>query len=128
MVNSPKQNLGRRVMEALKRPLACLARSRMTRVMRLAVGILLASAGAAALADETCMSPFMPKITGQEDYVYVWTLGVGGMGAGWEKVVAVDARRGSATYGRVIASAWVGARKGAHQGGFTDDRRYFWTS
>ena len=27
-------------------------------------------------ADETCMSPYMPKITGQEDVVYVWTLGV----------------------------------------------------
>ena len=24
-------------------------------------------------ADETCMSSDMPKITGQEDFVYVWT-------------------------------------------------------
>ena len=25
-----------------------------------------------AHADETCMSPYMAKIVGQEDYVYVW--------------------------------------------------------
>jgi selenium-binding protein 1 len=24
-------------------------------------------------ADETCMSPYMAKIVGQEDFVYVWT-------------------------------------------------------
>ena len=33
-----------------------------------------------ARADETCQSPYMPKITGQEEYVYVWTLGKEGMG------------------------------------------------
>ena len=32
------------------------------------------------IADETCMSPYMAKITGQEDYVYVWTLGTVGVG------------------------------------------------
>ena len=30
-----------------------------------------------SFADETCMSPYMAKITGQEDYVYVWTLDSG---------------------------------------------------
>ena len=33
-------------------------------------------------ADETCMSPYMAKIEGQEDFVYVWTLGVEGLGDG----------------------------------------------
>ena len=28
---------------------------------------------AQSLADETCQSPYMPKITGQEEFVYVWT-------------------------------------------------------
>ena len=93
-----------------------------------AAGLLLATAAAPAVADETCMSPFMPKITGQEDYVYVWTLGVEGMGDGSDKLVTVDVRPGSATYGKVIASAPVGSRNEAHHGGFTDDRRYFWTS
>ena len=27
-----------------------------------------------ARADETCQSPFLPKVTGQEDFIYVWTL------------------------------------------------------
>ena len=33
-----------------------------------------------AVADETCMSPYMAKIVGQEDFVYIWTLGVEGIG------------------------------------------------
>jgi selenium-binding protein 1 len=105
-------------------------RSRLVRAVRLAACILFAGAGVGgtALADETCMSPFMPKITGQEDYVYVWTLGVEGMGDGSDKLVTVDVRPGSQTYGQVIASASVGGRNEAHHGGFTDDRRYFWTS
>jgi len=44
----------------------------------LLIAVLLAASP--ARADETCMSPYMPKITGQEDYVYVWTLGVDGVG------------------------------------------------
>ena len=44
----------------------------------IAAALVLAFAGA-ALADETCNSPYMTKlIKGQEDYVYVWTLGVEG--------------------------------------------------
>jgi methanethiol oxidase len=115
-------------MGASKRSLAYPITGHLMRAIRLAVGILLATAGATALADETCMSPFMPKITGQEDYVYVWTLGVEGMGDGSDKLVTVDVRPGSATYGQVIASVSVGGRHEAHHGGFTDDRRYFWTS
>src|SRR3954469_16001790 len=42
-----------------------------------------------ALADETCQSPYLPKITGQEDFVYVWTLGVDGMGDGSDKLVTI---------------------------------------
>jgi methanethiol oxidase len=115
-------------MEASKRSLGHLIQGHLIRAVRLAAGILLASTIAPVLADETCMSPFMPKITGQEDYVYVWTLGVEGMGDGSDKLVTVDVRPGSTSYGQVIASASVGSRNEAHHGGFTDDRRYFWTS
>jgi selenium-binding protein 1 len=79
-----------------------------------------------AQADETCMSPYMAKITGQEDFVYVWTLGVDGVGDGSDKLVTVDVRPGSATYGQVIQSVSVGGRHEAHHAGFTDDRRFFW--
>ena len=89
--------------------------------------MLAVAAGArTAPADETCMSPYLPKITGQEDYVYVWTLGVDGVGDGADKLVTIGARPGSPTYGKVVSSTSVGGRHEAHHVGFTDDRRYLW--
>lgn len=42
-------------------------------------------ASAQLQADETCNSPYMGNlIKGQEDYVYVWTLGVPGLGDGFD--------------------------------------------
>ena len=81
----------------------------------------------AARADETCNSPYVSKlIKGQEDYVYVWALGVDGLGDGSDKLVTVDVNPKSKNYGKVIASASVGGRGEAHHMGFTDDRRYLW--
>ncbi|KAE9629019.1 selenium-binding protein SBP56-related protein [Parasedimentitalea maritima] len=79
-----------------------------------------------ALADETCQSPYMPKITGHEEYVYIWTLGVEGMGDGQDKMVTVDLRPGSETRGQVINSLSIGGRNEAHHAGFSADRRYLW--
>ena len=79
-----------------------------------------------AFADETCQSPYMPIITGVEEYVYVWTLGVEGMGDGLDKLVTVDTREGSPSFGKPINSVSVGGRHEAHHGGFTSDRRFFW--
>ncbi len=81
---------------------------------------------APALADETRQSPYMPKIVGQEDFVYVWTLGVEGLGDGSDKLVTIGANPKRPHYGEVIASVSVGGRHDAHRGGFTDDRRHFW--
>ena len=53
-------------------------------------------------ADETCMSPYIAKIVGQEDYVYIWTLGLEGVGNGEDKLVTVDVNPDSKTYGTVI--------------------------
>ncbi len=77
-------------------------------------------------ADETCMSPYMAKIVGQEDYVYVWTLGMEGLGDEQDKLVTVDVNPNSASYGKVINSLSVGGRNEAHHSGFTDDRNYLW--
>jgi len=77
-------------------------------------------------ADETCMSPYMAKITGQEDFIYVWTLGQEGLGDEQDKLVTVDARPGSASYGKVVHSLSVGGRNEAHHSGLTDDRMYLW--
>ena len=51
-------------------------------LQRVAISALVATSFAGvALADETCNSPYMGNlIKGQEDYVYVWTLGVEGSG------------------------------------------------
>ncbi len=81
-----------------------------------------------AFADETCMSPYMAKIQGQEDFVYVWTLGVEGVGDEQDKLVTVDVNPKSANYGKVVSSLSVGGRNEAHHSGLTDDRRYLWAS
>ena len=94
---------------------------------RLNLLALLAALGSApAFADETCQSPYLARLEGQEDYVYVWTLGVEGMGDGSDKLVTVDVRPDSSSYGKVINSVSVGGRHEAHHGGFTDDRRQLW--
>src|SRR3954463_10702955 len=81
-----------------------------------------------ARADETCSSPYLARIEGQEQFLYVWTLGVEGLGDGADKLVGVDVKPGSADYGKVIDSQSVPGRNEAHHGGFTDDRRQLWLS
>jgi selenium-binding protein 1 len=87
---------------------------------------MLVLAAATVRADETCMSPYMPKLTGQEDYVYVWTLGVQGLGDGSDKLVTIGANPSAPDFGKVVSSTSVGGRHEAHHGGFTEDRRYLW--
>jgi methanethiol oxidase len=79
-------------------------------------------------ADETCSSPYLARIEGQEEFLYVWTLGVEGLGDGADKLVVVDVKPGSPDYGKVIYSCSVEGRNEAHHGGFTDDRRQLWLS
>ncbi len=82
---------------------------------------------AAVRADETCNSPYISKlIKGQEDYVYVWTLGVDGLGDGSDKLVTIDVNPKSKSYGKVLHSVSTGTRAEAHHMGFTDDRRRLW--
>jgi selenium-binding protein 1 len=105
--------------------------SSFTRFIALAFAIAFALAAlllpSTAAADETCNSPYMANlIKGQEDYVYVWTLGAEGVGDGQDKLVTVDVNPASRTYGKVLSSASVGERGEAHHMGFTDDRRYLW--
>jgi selenium-binding protein 1 len=77
-------------------------------------------------ADETCSSPYLARIDGQEEFLYVWTLGVEGLGDGADKLVTVDVKPGSPSYGKVIHSHSLDGRHEAHHGGFTDDRRQLW--
>src|SRR5438477_12885067 len=81
-----------------------------------------------ARADETCNSPYVGNlIKGQEDYLYVWALGVKGVGDGADKLVTIDVNPASKSYGKVIHRLSVGGGRGeAHHMGFTDDRRFLW--
>jgi methanethiol oxidase len=104
---------------------------RSQRIGRLGLALaILAAVGLPALAaraDETCNSPYIAKlIKGQEDYVYVWALGVEGLGDGSDKLVTVDVNPKSKTYGTVLGSVSVGTRGEAHHMGLTDDRRFIW--
>lgn len=96
----------------------------------LGLASLLVLAGGApfrqARADEPCQSPYLPKLTGQEDFVYVWTLGVPGQGDGSDKLVTVGVNPSRPDYGKVVSSTSVGSRNEAHHGGFTDDRSQLW--
>lgn len=95
-------------------------------VLLFSILVPLAAISSVVQADETCMSPYIPKITGQEDFVYVWTLGVEGIGDEQDKLVTIDARPASDSYGKVIHSLSVGGRNEAHHSGLSDDRRFLW--
>jgi methanethiol oxidase len=90
--------------------------------------LLLATPLQTVSADETCMSPYMAKIVGQEDFVYVWTLGTPGVGDEQDKLVTIDVNPKSPEYGKVVDSLSVGGRNEAHHSGLTDDRGYLWAS
>jgi methanethiol oxidase len=78
-------------------------------------------------ADETCNSPYMRRlITGQEQFIHVWTLGVSGVGDGSDKLVTVDVDPKSPRYGKVLHSLSVGGQGEVHHMGFTDDRKFLW--
>ena len=99
--------------------------------LSVAIGMLLGTTAILpqqVLADETCMSPYMAKIVGQEDYNYVWTLGVKGVGDEQDKLVTIAVNPKDKKYGKVINSISVGGRNEAHHSGFTDDRRYLWAA
>ena len=95
--------------------------------MRIIIAVLLLLSST-SFADETCMSPYMAKIQGQEDFVYVWTLGMPGVGDEQDKLVTVDVNPESDNFGKVVASLSVGGRNEAHHTGLTDDRRFLWAS
>jgi selenium-binding protein 1 len=94
----------------------------------LLASLALLTSSISAIADETCMSPYMAKIVGQEDYVYVWTLGVKGLGDEQDKLVTIDVNPSSEDYGKIVDSLSVGGRNEAHHSGLTDDRRHLWAA
>ena len=94
------------------------------RILLVLLALILAMAD--VRADETCSSPYLARIEGQEEFLYVWTLGDEEVGDGSDKLVTIDVKPGSPTYGKVVQMHSVGSRNEAHHGGFTDDRRQLW--
>ncbi|MBW2372655.1 MAG: selenium-binding protein [Deltaproteobacteria bacterium] len=97
---------------------------RRSAAVAIALSLVLGAVG--ARADETCQSPYLPKVTGQEDYVYVWTLGVKGWGDESDKLVTIGTNPESPDYGKVVSVYSVGGRHEAHHGGLNDDRSRLW--
>jgi selenium-binding protein 1 len=110
----------------MKLPINCQLDIARISVVAGALALTLAFSPRITRADETCSSPYLARIDGQEEFVYVWTLGVEGLGDGQDKLVTVDVRPGSSTYGKVISTASVDGRNEAHHAGFRDDRRQLW--
>ena len=92
------------------------------------LALILAFGFSSTRADETCSSPYLARIEGQEEFVYVWTLGVEGLGDGSDKLVTIDVKPGSPAYGKAVSAISVGGRNEAHHGGFSDDRRQLWVA
>ena len=112
---------------ASARPVRSQRRARTIAILlRIGLGLALLITVLTSRADETCSSPYLARIEGQEEFVYVWTLGVEGVGDGQDKLVTVDVKPGSPTYGKVIHHVSLEGRHEAHHGGFTDDRRQLW--
>jgi len=88
--------------------------------------VALGLAGPAAWANETGLPADMKKITGQEDFVYIWTLGVEGLGDEQDKLVTVAVNPDSPQFGKVVNFVSVGGRNEVHHMGLTFDRRYLW--
>ena len=97
-----------------------------THFIRSILAIFLVLPGMSMIADETCQSPYMTPIEGQEDFVYVWTLGQEGLGDEQDKLVTIDVNPDSDNYGKVIEILSVGGRNEAHHSGLSDDRKYLW--
>ena len=104
----------------------CLSRRIVRIFLTLIASLAVSTSAIPGIADETCQSPYMAKITGQEDFVYIWTLGVEGLGDGQDKLVTVAVNPKSEDYGKVVQSLSVGGRNEAHHSGLTDDRKYLW--
>ncbi len=100
----------------------------LARDFSIVVAVVLACVVGPALsrADETCQSPYLAKIVGQEDFLYVWTVGIEGVGDGFDKLVTIGVNPARTDYGKIVHVLPVGSRNEAHHAGFTDDRRHLW--
>ena len=80
----------------MKNILTHLLRFSAGRSLAIVAALTVLTAATSLRADETCSSPYLARIEGQEEFVYVWTLGVEGLGDGSDKLVTIDVKPGQA--------------------------------
>jgi selenium-binding protein 1 len=89
-------------------------------VVTLAAAIAVRPAGA-----ETCLSPFVARLTQPEKYLYVFCVDAAAKSNDF--LIVVDVQPESAKYGQIIHQLDLGSSGNeTHHFGFTDDRRRIW--
>ena len=87
-------------------------------------GILLLGGASLAFA-EVCLSPYVKQRTGQEKYMYVWSVDADAKDNDF--LAVIDVNLTSPTYGKVLTTIDVGSKGNEpHHFGFTDDRTRIW--
>ena len=95
------------------------------RLMWGAIGaVLLLGVTSWALA-EICLSPYVKQRTGQEKYLYVWSIDADAKDNDF--LAVIDVNIASPTYGTILTTIDVGSKGNEpHHMGFTDDRTRIW--
>ncbi|MBF8280139.1 MAG: Selenium-binding protein, partial [candidate division NC10 bacterium] len=87
-------------------------------------GILLLGGASLAFA-EVCLSPYVKQRTGQEKYMYVWSVDADAKDNDF--LAVIDVNLASPTYGKILTTIDVGSKGNEpHHFGFTDDRTRIW--
>jgi selenium-binding protein 1 len=87
-------------------------------------GILLLGGASLAFA-EVCLSPYVKQRTGQEKYMYVWSVDADAKDNDF--LAVIDVNLASPTYGKILTTIDVGSKANEpHHFGFTDDRTKIW--
>ena len=87
-------------------------------------GILLLGGASLAFA-EVCLSPYVKQRTGQEKYLYIWSVDADAKDNDF--LAVIDVNLASPTYGKILTTIDVGSKGNEpHHFGFTDDRTRIW--
>src|SRR3990172_11530093 len=93
--------------------------------VRVALSAVLLVGFASLAMAEVCLSPYVKQRTGQEKYMYVWSVDADAKDNAF--LAVIDVNLASATYGKILTTIDVGSKSNEpHHFGFTDDRTRIW--
>jgi selenium-binding protein 1 len=88
-------------------------------------GIVCLLVAASSVGAEVCLSPYVKQRTGQERYMYVWSVDADAKDNDF--LAVIDVNLASPTYGTILTTIDVGSKGNEpHHFGFTDDRTRIW--